>query len=132
MIHALGYPYFWICVVLMCGSAITRWVLYLRGSTLHSLWEVWVSTLFLPALVPYYGLLASKAFLVPLVWQLFSVFLVVETVRFFFTAKAREAYRKLGVAKSFLIFGGATLVSLPPLVAVVQYAFLAGPLVTGG
>lgn len=132
MIHALGYPYFWICVVLMGGSAIARWALYLRGSTIHSPWEVWVSTLFLPALVPYYGLLASKAYLVPLVWQLYSVFLVVETVRFFFTAKAREAYGKLGVPKSLLIFGTATLVSFPPLVAVVQYAFFSGSLFTGG
>lgn len=131
MIHALGFPYFWICVALMGGSAITRWVLYLRGSPIHSPWEVWVSTLFLPALVPYYGLLASKAFLVPLVWQLFSVFLVVETVRFFFTAKAREAYRKLGVPKSVLVFGSTALISLPPLVAVVQYAFFSGRLFAG-
>jgi len=132
MIQLLGYPYFWFCVVLLVGSAITRWVLFLRGSTMYSLWEVVVSTLFVPVLVPYYGLLASKAFLVPLVWQILAIFVIAETIRFFFTARAREGYSKLGVGKSILAFGTATVVSLPPLIAAVQYAFLSSSLFVGG
>ena len=131
MVSALGYPYFWFSVLLLGGSAITRWALYFRGSTVHTMWEVWVSTLFLPSIGAYYGLLASEAFLVPLVWQLFAVFLVAETLRFFFTARAKEGYAKLGVAKSIMVFGFVSLISLPPVVATVQYAFFSGGLFGG-
>ena len=105
--------------------------MYFQGSGHFSLWEVWVSTLFAPVLVPYYGLLAGKAFLVPLIWQVLAVFVVVETVRFFFTARAREGYAKLGIGKSVLAFGIVTLISLPPTVAAIQYAFFAGHLFAG-
>lgn len=132
MIQALGFPYFWFCVVLMLGSALTRWVLYFQGSTHYSLWDVWVSTLFAPVLIPYYGLLVNKAILVPLIWQVLAIFVVVESVRFFFTDKMREAYEKVGVRKAIIAFGLVAILALPPTVAVVQYAFFSGHIFAGG
>jgi len=101
-----------------------------KGATDFSIWDALTSTLFLPILVPYYGVLSSTAFLTPIVWQLFALYFIVESVRFFFTPKNRETYEKLGPAKSFVIFGLLTLISLPPLVAAVQYAFFSGQLFT--
>jgi len=123
MVAMLGFPYFWFTVLLLGGSAIARWAYVLTGGTEFSAWDALTSTLFLPILVPYYGVLSGTAFLVPPVWQLFTLYFIVESIRFYFLPKNREAYEKLGPAKSFVVFGLLTLISLPPLVAAVQYAF---------
>ena len=128
MVAMLGFPYFWFTVLLLGGSAIARWVYVLKGTADFSIWDALTSTLFLPILVPYYGVLSDMAFLVPLVWQLLALYFIVETIRFYFSPKNREAYEKLGLAKSVVVFGLLTLISLPPLVAAVQYAFFSGHL----
>ena len=128
MVAMLGFPYFWFTVLLLAGSAITRWIYVLKGATEFSIWDALTSTLFLPILVPYYGILSSTPFLVPLIWQLFAVYFIAGTVRFYFLPKNRDVYEKLGPAKSVVLFGLMTLISLPPLVAAVQYAFFSGHL----
>lgn len=132
MISALGFPYFWFCIVQLVGSAVTRWIFYLRGSTLYSLLDILLSTTFLPALLAYYGHLTSKAFLIPLAWQVFAAYVVLESLRFFFTAKTREAYAKLGVAKSVFAFGIMTAVSLPFIWALVEYTFFSRSIFASG
>jgi len=128
MIGMLGFPYFWFTVLLLGGSAITRWAYVLKGAADFSIWDALTSTLFLPILIPYYGVLSNTGFLVPLVWQLFAVYFVVESVRFYFAPKNREVYAKLGSTKSIVLFGLLTLISLPPLVAAIQYAFFSSHL----
>lgn len=124
MIEALGFPYFWLCVLIFGGSAAARLVMRFKRPDLISRADVAIAALSFPALLAHYGVLTSAAFLSPLFWQPLAIVVVGANVWFFFSEKFKTAARELGLKKLLLVFVPLTIFSLPFLWAVVQYAFV--------
>jgi hypothetical protein len=115
--------YFWLAVVVFGGSAVARTFLYVAKPGLVSLYEVAISLCSIPVLFAIWGYIYNEPFLRPWVWQALFIFAAIENVRFFFTPKFRETAAKLGRTRSYAVFGGLSLFSVPMFIAHGIYAF---------
>jgi len=86
-------------------------------------YDAFVPLLGILVVVALWGYTHDQPLLRPWVWQILVVVIVVENVRFFFRPQFRETTAKLGRSKTWLVYGGLELLSVPAFVAVAIYAF---------
>ena len=119
----LWIGYLCLAAVVFGGPALLKlyWVFERPGFVPLS--NVAVSLCIFPALLAMWGYIHHHACLWRWFWQLLFVVLTFENIRFFFTPKCRETVAQLGRTRSWVIFGGVTLFSVPMFIALGIYAF---------
>ena len=115
--------YFWVAAVIFGGSAVLRVVLYIVKPGVVPLSNVALSLLIVPVLTAVWGYIHMRPYLWPWFWQVLFIIVAFENVRFFFTPKFHETVATIGPAKSWVLFGFVTVVSIPMFFAHATYAF---------